>query len=141
MNQEPPTSNLPAVIESDDADLIDVKEPLQMSVNVSGDTVVTSTADYEEDQRLILRWAFHYAREHNVLNADFQKTFGVSYNALYRIWTDRYRNPETKARISPAGLCREIAKAKALIEERASIRRHPFIETSIWRRINAICTE
>jgi DNA transposition AAA+ family ATPase len=124
-----------------EAELIDVKEPIQMSINVSGDTVVTSTSEYPEDQRLLLRWAFHYAREHNIPNVDFQKTFGVSYNALYRVWTDRYRHPETKARISPHGICRELAKAKSLIEERASIRRVPFIETSVWRRINTVCAE
>lgn len=127
----------------DDKSLMPARTPVHLvpsGISISGDTVITATAHLEDDQRTLVRWAFNYAKEQNWNWKEAAKQLGISENALYRIWTDKYRDAKSD-RVSLHGICRELAKAKTLLEERASIRRHPFIETSIWRRTDKICTE
>lgn len=143
MNMEDvnPESDLP-LVPLDDKSLIPAKTPpmIVSGINISGDTIITATAHLDDQQKSLVRWAFNYAKEQNWSWKECAKQFGISENALYRIFTDKYRDAKLE-RIKLDGVCRELAKAKTLIEERASIRRHPFIETSIWRRIDKICTE
>ena len=126
----------------DDQSLLPARTPIQMAgINISGDTIIAATSHLEDEHKTLVRWAFHYAKEQNWSWKDCATHLGVSENALYRIFTDKYRDTKNGERISLEGVCRKLARAKSLIEERASLRRHTFIETSIWRRLDKICTE
>jgi len=125
-----------------DQNLLPAKTPIQMiaGINISGDTIITATSHLPEEQRNLIRWAYNYIKDQGWSWKEASREFSVSANALYRIFTDKYRNADGD-RIALDGQCRSLAKARALAEERASIRRHPFIETSIWRRTTKICAE
>jgi DNA transposition AAA+ family ATPase len=133
---------LPVPLAGDDKSLIPTTTPVHMTagINISGDTIITSTAHLEDDQKALIRWAFNYVKDQNWGWREAANQLGVSENALYRVFTDRYKN-KVGERVPLEGICRELAKSKTLIEERAAIRRIPFTQTSIWRRMDKICTE
>lgn len=123
-------------------------------INISGDTVTRSTADLVDEQKLLVRWAFDFAKANGFSWKDAERTYKVSSTTLYRVWTDKYRqpdklkvkgesidNPKAGERIALDNICRELDRAKRLAEARAGVSRLPFIETKTYKRIAKIADE
>jgi|KBSSwiStaDraftv2_1062776.scaffolds.fasta_scaffold00424_47 DNA transposition AAA+ family ATPase len=114
-------------------------------INLSGDTVTIKTADYPEEQRSLVRWLFAWAKEQGWSWKDLEGNSKLSVTTLYRVWTGKYRYPANHAKagdlIPLDGICERIAHFKALAEERATLRRLPFVETSVFKRIDRLCRE
>ena len=114
-------------------------------INLSGDTITIKTAEYPEEQRSLLRWLFAHTKEQRWGWKELEANSKVSVTSLYRIWTGRYRYPKEHAKagqlIPLDGICERIAHFKGLAEERATLRRLPFVETSVFKRIERLCRE
>jgi len=115
-------------------------------INLSGDTVTLKTADYPDEHRSLLRWLFAWAKERQWSWQEAEQETKLSVTTLYRIWTGKYRyqdkHPKAGELIPLDGICERIAHFKELAEERASLRRLPFVvETSVFRKIEKLCRE
>jgi len=110
-------------------------------INVSGDTCTVKTADYPEEHRNLVRWLFAFAKEMEWSWEDLARETKISTTTMYRVWTGKYRNTDTGELVDLTSLCERIARFKELAEERALARRLPFIETSVFRRIEKVCRE
>lgn len=123
-------------------------------INLSGDVVNLATSEYPEPHRALIRWLFGYAKDNNMSWKEAAAFSHRDVSTLYKIWTGRYRYPEfekvndVKTPHPKAGqivpldsICEDIASAKELAEERAMANRLPFIETSVWRRVDKLCRE
>lgn len=127
-------------------------------INISGDTVIQATARLEEHERKLIRWAYDFARSNNWDWKEAARNYKSSTTVLYRVWSDKYRQPEflfegegkNKVKIpNPAagepigleGLCEKIERFKRLAEQRHTLDRLPFVETSVWRRIAHVADE
>lgn len=135
-------------------------EAANQRINISGDTVTKSTADLPDEQKLLVRWAFDFAKSNNLSWKEAERTFKVSSTTLYRIWHDKYRQPDTlrgeelpngkfarvpnpKAgeRVSLDRFCENLLRAKRLAEARAGVSRLPFIRTTTYDRIAKFADE
>jgi len=127
-------------------------------INLSGDTVVKATADLGDDERRLLRWAFDYAKTQGWAWRESERFFKLSSTTLYRVWTDKYRqqdfyyegkgadrvklpNPKAGERIALTKVCEAIAKSKRIADARGGVEKLPFIETSVWRRVEKVADE
>lgn len=129
-------------------------------INISGDTVTKATAELGEEQKVLVRWAFNFAKENDLSWKDAGRTFKVSTTTLYRIWTDKYRqpdlirgeklpngtfqkvqNPRAGERVSLDNVCTELLRAKRLADARAGVGRLPFIHTKTYDRFAKIADE
>src|SRR6266404_2730245 len=129
-------------------------------INLSGDTVTLKTAEYPEEQRSLMRWLFAFAKSQEWSWDELEHKTGINTTTLSRIWTDRYRYPEfelikddkgkvtgkrahprANERVSLDSICERIARFKELAEDRAYSHKLPFIETSVFRRIDKVCRE
>jgi DNA transposition AAA+ family ATPase len=110
-------------------------------INTSGDTVAMALRAYPSDQGDNLAWLFHWAKENHKGWDAIARDVGTSYTTLYRIWNGRYVNPSNGKLIDITELCDDIAKFRKICEARELMTRLPFIETSVWRRIEKICRE
>ena len=110
-------------------------------INISGDTVTKATADLPDDQKLLIRWAFDFAKSSGFDWKEAARVFDLSNTTLYRVWLDKYRNPATGDRVSLDKVCRAIERAKKLADARGGVGRLPFIETSTYRKIAHVADE
>jgi DNA transposition AAA+ family ATPase len=108
---------------------------------LTGDAVNQATANLPDAHRSELRWLHAYASENNVslddLAAMLKKPNGDTYSrdSVYQALTGR----RAEAGASLAPICDAIARVRKIMEERATIRRAPFIETSLTKRIFKYC--
>lgn len=110
-------------------------------INISGDTVTLKTADYPEEQRALVRWLHAYARSEQWSWDELEHWSGIDSSTMSRVWSGKYVNPTTGVPIKLDSICERIARCKDLMEERNAARRMPFIETSVFRRIEKVCRE
>ncbi len=129
------------------------KEKGTNGINIGGNTVTQSTEHLPEKQKLLVRWLHTHARNNNWSWPDLLKAVGYSSTTWYRIWTDKFRYP--KLETGPNGVkipskhsgermpideqCAAIQRCRKLAEQRESIRRASFVETSIWTRVTWAC--
>ena len=113
----------------------------KQGINVAGDTMTRSTADYPEAQRNLVRWLFGYTKDQEWTWKQVQEASKISQTVLYRIWTGKYTNPESGELIGLEKVCVKIERFRKLAEKRDLIKRLPFIETSVWTRVSKICDE
>lgn len=115
-------------------------------INITGDTVTLATADYpasdnpNQSHRELVRWSFSYAKENDFSWDEASRQLGLSTTTLFQIWKGKYRLPNGQCR-DLSGICERIAHCKQLAEDRAASNRLPFIETSVWRRVDKLCRE
>ena len=102
------------------------------NINISGDTMAKATADLPEEQRNLIRWYFGHAHLEGWSLKDAAERLRVDSTTLYRIWHGKYE-------ASPAKVCERIASYKRLADERANVKRHEFVDTSISRVIWRAC--
>lgn len=129
-------------------------------INLSGDTVTLKTAEYQEDQRSLMRWLFAFAKDQEWGWEELEQKTGINTTTLSRIWNDTYRypkfelvkddkgkvigkraHPRANERVSLDSICERIARFKELAEDRAYAHKLPFIETSVFKRIDKVCRE
>lgn len=128
-------------------------------IPLSGDIVTRSTAHLPDEQKFLVRWSFDFAKSSEWGWKEAAENLKTSTTVLYRIWTDKYRqpakiakkvdgvktmiaNPRAGERIPLDGVCGDIRRMKQLIEMRSTaITAVPFIENTTWRKIDHICTE
>lgn len=108
-------------------------------INIGGNTVTRCTEYLPEDQKLLVRWAYQVARDKKMSWQDLERESKISTTTWYRVWTDKYINPNSKQRVSLKSLCEDIERWKKLTEERAHLRGEMFVKTSTWDRIEWIC--
>jgi DNA transposition AAA+ family ATPase len=108
-------------------------------INIGGNTVTAATEHLPAERRLLIRWAFQYARDRRLSWDELARVSDVSTTTWYRVWRGRYLNPTTHQPIDLAPLCVKIEKWKRLADQRAHIREEMFVETSVWKRISWLC--
>lgn len=106
--------------------------------NIAGDVVFKASADLPEDQRRAVRWLHDYCFDNNIayqeIGQKLRKDDGKSYdgNTVYKILTGRHRAQFDR-------VTKSILDFKRLVEERATIKRLPFIQTKLARKIFQVC--
>jgi DNA transposition AAA+ family ATPase len=106
--------------------------------NIPGDVVNKATADLPDHQRAAVRWLHWYCAEKNIAYKDIAQKLrrpnGDQYdgNTIYRILTGRYEGEYDR-------VVKSILDFKRLADERATVKRLPFIPTNLSRRIFKIC--
>lgn len=105
--------------------------------NIGTDRVNKATEALPDDQRSALRWLHNYLAEQNMSTHDvapFLKRNGKPYdgNTIYQALIGT-RDSSLK------NVAEAIAAFRQLEEERVSITRAPFIETSLTKKIFAVC--
>ena len=108
-------------------------------INIGGNTVTRSTEHLPEDQKKLLRWAFQHARDRRLSWTELEQKSGISTSTWYRIWHNRYINPQTKEPIGLDSVCKKIERWKKLSDQRAHMDETLFVKTSIWDRIEWLC--
>jgi len=132
------SSTLPAPVPQSDL----IQRPVNRNIiNLSGDTIAEAARKYPEPHAAALTWLFHHAKHNGLGWAETARAVGVSTTTLYRIWTGAYLNPKTGEMIDISDHIDAINKYRLLAEAREQMTRLPFVETSVWRRIEKICRE
>jgi DNA transposition AAA+ family ATPase len=121
---------------------------------VAGDTVTVNTAWMPPEQRALVLWLYAWFKESGMTGPEFQHDSDIDTSTLSRVWNDRYRypltvkkdgietpHPKVGLRVGIEALCERIKRYKELCEARAFETRAPFIETSVWNRVDKICQE
>jgi DNA transposition AAA+ family ATPase len=125
-------------------------------INIGANTVTRCTEHLPDDQKLLVRWLYTYARDQKWDWSELVQQSKLNQSTLWRVWTDKYRTPTHKyvgngsnrqkvpipnggERVSLAGVCEKVARLKGLIEEREAVIRTEFIETSVWDRVEWTC--
>jgi DNA transposition AAA+ family ATPase len=100
---------------------------------IQGDVVFKATADLPDEQRALIRWLHAYAAEHDLHPKEVAKLIRYDETTVWRVLTGKYEG-------SLDNVCRQIAEAKHLIEERAQSAKVPYIQTALARRIETAVT-
>jgi len=109
-------------------------------INVSRQTVTRSTDHLPDDQKGDVRWVYTVARDNNWNWKKLEEWSGIDSSTWYRVFHDRYINSKTGKRIPLKSLCAKIKALRKKYEQRAYRKpEHPFIETSVWERVEWLC--
>ncbi len=112
-------------------------------INIGGNTVTQCTEHLPEAQRFLVRWLHTQARNMGWDWSELVKNAGFSSTTWYRIWTDKFRYPKGEERAGERmpieKQCAAIARLKKITEQRESITRTGFVETSVWTRVDWLC--
>lgn len=109
------------------------------NINISADTVKQALADLvrkgecSPDNETTIWWFYCHCREQGFDLKESAAQIGKDSTTLYRVWTGKYG-------ASLENICTEIQRYRKLAEERALIPRLDFVETSVWRTVNRVCT-
>lgn len=99
---------------------------------VPGDVVNVATADLPDDQRSAVRWLHSFASERNLSYSELAAKVGYDESTLSRVFNGKYAG-------DLAAVCAQIESLKKLEEERATVHRAAFVETSLTKRIWQVC--
>lgn len=113
----------------------------QSRISLAGDQVTICTQNYPEEQRGLIRWLFAWAKDHNLSMREVEDSTKLNQTTLYRVWTGKYVNHQTGEQVDLSGVCERIARFKDLTEERERAGKLPFIETSLFQRVEKLCRE
>lgn len=107
-------------------------------VTLSGDKVkevtlaLVTTGELTPEMADDVFWLFQWLKGNHLTESGAAKLVGLDASTLHRVLRGQYG-------ASYAGVCAKIAKFRQLTEARAHKRDAGFIETSTWRKINAVC--
>jgi DNA transposition AAA+ family ATPase len=93
-----------------------------------GDVVNKATAELPEEQRSLIRWLHAYACDRNLSMSDLAAKVRYDNSTLSRVFRGVYSG-------NYSDVCAAISRFKDLEEKRSTIRRAPFVTTSLSRRI------
>lgn len=99
---------------------------------VPGDVVNRATADLPDEQRSLIRWLHSHAAETNLSLKQVAERIRYDDSTLSRVFRGVYTG-------NLGDVCAAIARMKDLVEKRATIKRAPFVTTSVSRKIFRVC--
>lgn len=123
---------------NDDGDLAAIDPNKHGVMTVGGDTVKVALRgqvareEITTEQEATIWWLYAFAREQGWDLVTVAREVGVHSTTLYRVFNGKYG-----AKVD--SICEEIARFRKLAEERATIRKVPYVETSIARTVWAAC--
>lgn len=106
------------------------------SWNFSADAVAGNTAHYTPEARELLRWAFAFCIDprHPMARDEFSRRVGYSDNVIYKIYTARYRDPNSGELLQvPEKLLSALRTFKAVEMERELMGQKAFVITPTVR--------
>lgn len=109
------------------------------NIAVAGDTVKVALAamvrngDYTPEQEATLWWFYAHSRDQGFTLKEAGKQIGKDSTTLFRVWAGKYG-------ASVANICQDIERYRKIAEERALIHRIDFVETSVWKIVDRVCT-
>ena len=106
--------------------------PTSGNINISGDTMAKATSDLPDEQKILIRWFYAHAQLEGWSLRDAADKLRCDTTVLYRIWTGKYG-------ASPNKFCERIAMFKRIADERAGVKKHEFVETSVSKAVWLAC--
>lgn len=109
------------------------------NINVSGDTVKmvlseqVKRGDITAEQEGLVWWFFCHCKTEGYTLKEAGALIEKDSTAISRVWNGKYG-------ASLDNICQDIARYRKLSEERATRVHLDFIETSIWRTIDKVCS-
>lgn len=113
----------------------DIATTRPSGINVGGHTVTQATEHLPDKQRDLVRWLHNHARTRRIEWKELANAVDVSVSTLSRIWTDRYKHPETGARVPLDSICEKIAKFKRRMEQAGKSENPDFVVTNVFTKI------
>lgn len=109
------------------------------NLNISGDTVklaleeLTRKGDCTEDQRGTIWWFYAHCRDQGFDLKESAALISKDSTTVYRVFRGQYG-------ASLENICQEIERYRKIYEERSLIQNLEFVETSVWKIIDKVCT-
>ncbi len=125
---------------TEDADRIPRNSNQTTGISVPGDKVMAAVRGLEASGQLTARqaddvlWLYNYVQANSMSLETAGRTVGVSATTVYRLFTASYA-------ASYDAILEKVAKFRKLAEERAKRKQIGFVETSAWRKIEAVCRQ
>jgi len=119
-----------------------VGNTVRASWNFSLDDIRTNTARYPRDSAELLIAAYLWCIDprHPLAKPDFAERVGSSDNTLYKLYTGKYRHPDTNEQLPPsADLIRRVKEFLADERERFEIGEKDFVLTPTARKVITAC--
>lgn len=108
-------------------------------LNISGDTVqvalddLIKKGDCSTDQKGIIWWFYAHCRDQGYDLKEAAALINKDSTTVYRVFRGQYG-------ASLENICQEIARYRKIYEERSLIHNLDFVETSIWRIVDRVCS-
>lgn len=108
-------------------------------INISGDTIrqamngLIALGSVTEEEAGHIIWAYSWAQANNLSMSNAARAIGLDPSTLGRLFSATYQAGYSK-------VVEKLAKFRKLTEARSSRKDVGFIETSVWRKVDAVCT-
>ena len=115
---------------------------VRASWNMSADDIRANIANYNPEAKEALFKAFHWCIDpaHPIAKPEFARRVGSSDNTIYKIYTGKYRHPETGEQLQPnTELIRKIREFLTLEKERHEGGETEFVLTPTAKKIVTAC--
>lgn len=109
-------------------------------IKIPGDRLERCVQSLVRDEKLtdeqgdVVRWFYQWAQGGGMSLSAAARAVDISPTSLYRLFTASYA-------ASYDGLVAKLAKFRRIEEQRARRRECGFVETSTWRKVDAVCTQ
>ena len=100
----------------------------------AGDVVYVATQSLPDDQRSVIRRLNEFGHQHNLTLDELAEKSGYSASTLSRVLRNDYAGDLGE-------VCRVLGEFLDLAERRATSRAVEFIETSLYKKIEAVCDQ
>jgi len=111
-------------------------------INIPRQVVTKATAELPEKQRALIRWLYTTARDKRWSWSELVDFAGYSTTTWYRIFHGKRRDNKTGKLVSLDRVCGELTKLKKEYGQPAfDGTEHPFVETSVWERVDWLCNK
>jgi DNA transposition AAA+ family ATPase len=104
----------------------------KQSGRVPGDVLNKNTAHLEDEERSAIRWLYDYAVNRNLSLSETGALIRYDASVVSKIYNGRYE-------VKLDGVVQAIANFRKVLEERSTVVKMPFIETSLAHRIWELC--
>lgn len=108
-------------------------------INISGDTIrqsmngLIALGSITDEEAGHIIWAYSWAQANNLSMSNAARAIGLDPSTLGRLFSASYQAGYSK-------VVEKIAKFRKITEARSSRKDVGFIETSVWRKVDAVCT-
>ena len=108
-------------------------------INISGDTIrqamngLIALGSVTEEEAGHIIWAYSWAQANNLSMSNAARAIGLDPSTLGRLFSATYQAGYSK-------VVEKLAKFRKITEARSSRKDVGFIETSVWRKVDAVCT-
>lgn len=108
-------------------------------IQISGDTIrqamngLIALGEITEEEAGHILWTYAWAQTNNLSMSNTARAIGIDPSTLGRLFSATYS-------AGYSNVVAKLAKFRKLTEARSSRKNIGFIETSVWRKIDAVCT-